>query len=280
MPAAVLATALSLTVGAVAPSTAHDPATADTRTSRQASLSMSPTSGYLPGSDLTLTGNLGVSGRHRVVVQRHLGRDGDRWTDIAGSGATTRRSGAFVVHVPASGMNDIAYRVASATTSHATPSVAVDAAIQETVVTAQERVVAPGAPLTLTVDTTVGSGSFAAAPPLAGRGLTLQQRVGGFRWATIATGATDAQGNGSFTIAAPTAVGEAVYRVRQEDWTAGLDRARLARLPPGLRHGGRPLRAYLPATRGSDRTCDAPVGGPGPSGAGRAGDRGSHLPVA
>lgn len=226
--AAALAATLSaaLLSGGAGAATADDPTSVDARASR-ASLSMSPTSVYLPGSDLTLTGTLGASGRQRIVVQRNLGRDGDRWVDMAGSEARTRKNGSFVVHVPASGMTGIFYRVAGTTTSRATGPVGVGAAIQETVVTARSEdggsVVRPGAPLTFSVDTTVAIGSFAAAPPLQGRTLTLQQRVDGFRWATLSTSSTDAAGNGTFTIPAPAAAGESVYRVRQEDWVLGRD---------------------------------------------------------
>ncbi len=280
IPAAVLATALGLgsSVGLAAPSSSYDSVPADARTGR-ASLSMSPTSGYLPGSDLTLTGSLGTSGRQRIVVQRNLGRAGDSWIDMDGSSATTQKNGSFVLHVPASGMNGIQYRVAGATGSRATPPVDVNAAIQETVVSAESAdgygVVRPGAPLTFTIDTTVGSGSFAAAPPLAGRVLTLQQRVDGFRWSTLTTSSTDADGNGTITVAAPSAAGNAVYRVRQEDWRAGRDEVgwhashpvyvavgdpdgRSAMRPPASRSGSVTPTADLPRRPlGAQRTAGA-----------------------
>lgn len=227
LPTSVLAAALGLATaaGLAGPSSAYGIA-ADVRAAR-ASLSMSPTSDYLPGSDLTLTGTLGTAGRQRIVVQRNLGRSGDAWVDIEGSATTTTKNGSFVLHVPASGMNNIRYRVASTSSARVTPPVDVNAAIQETLVTATSEdgygFVRPGAPITFSVDTTVASGAFAASPPLAGRVLTLQQRVDGFRWATLSTSTTDYDGNGALTVDAPTNVGDAVYRVRQEDWTAGLD---------------------------------------------------------
>lgn len=225
--AAALATSigLAMALGSACPSTALEPAA---RAASRASLTMAPASAYLPGSDLTLTGSLGTTGRTRVVVQRNLGRDGDGWVDIAGSAATTRKNGSFVLHVAASGMNGIFYRVADTTSARTTPSVELNAAIQETVVSAQGdsgwAAVRPGGPITFTVDTTVASGSFAAAPPIAGRTLTLQQRVDGFRWTTLTTSTTDAGGNGTLTTTAPSVVGQAVYRVRQEDWNVGRDR--------------------------------------------------------
>ena len=284
MPTTTRATALATSIGlgvalwSACPSMAHDP-TVREAASGGPTLSMTPTSLYLPGSDLTLTGTLGTRGRHRVVVQRNLGRDGDSWVDMAGSASTTKKNGSFVLHAPASGMNGIFYRVASATSSRATPSVELNAAIQETLVSAQGEdgggVVRPGAPITFTVDTTVGSGSFAASPPVVGRTLTLQQRVDGFRWTTLATSTTDSAGNGTFTATAPSAVGQAVYRVRQEDWNVGRDRvgwhashpvymtvgdpyARLARSAEVSRTGASPApRDLARRTRSAQKTAGA-----------------------
>jgi len=73
------------------------------------------------------------------------------------------------------------------------------------------------------VDTTPAVRAAMGAPPaFPGRTVSLQQRVDGNRWSTVATGATDSDGQATFWVLAPL-VGDLVLRARQEPWTQGRD---------------------------------------------------------
>ena len=80
-----------------------------------------------------------------------------------------------------------------------------------------------GQPFVVTADTTPalrGAGLDLTPPVFPGRTVTLQRRVDGDQWSTVATGATDRCGVATFSLIEPT-VGTQVYRVRQEDWFDG-----------------------------------------------------------
>lgn len=104
----------------------------------------------------------------------------------------------------------IAYRVAGG--SRRTPTWTSNAVFQEVTLSASRSAVA-GQPLTLVADTS-------AMPLLEGRVLTLQQRIGA-SWTTITTSSVGPDGRGSFLVE-PTGAGQAVYRVRAEDWDRGV----------------------------------------------------------
>lgn len=198
---------------------------------RDASLTITPAAGqYVGGSMLTLTGSLGVSGKRDIRVQRHMNRPGDSWIEMEGTQGTTRRNGSFTLQVPASSMYGISYRVVSA--KAATPAQLLQARAQEVALSVESGLplldrgqVLLAAPFTIVADTTPVFPGYRDLPPpaLPGRTLTLQQRVSGHRWQTLSTTTSDAEGHGRFVVSA-LQPGEVVYRVRQEDWTAGGDR--------------------------------------------------------
>jgi hypothetical protein len=229
-PATGLALALLLSL----PLLHAGPATADRSTdgvhasatprAAGSTLTMTPQSGYLPGANLTLRGRLPVKGRHRIIVERHLNRPGDRWVPMDQGRSRTRANGSFVVNVPAS-WSTMTYRVTAPGKRVSTRGVPVNAALPETLVHIDNGDhVHPGAPVSFTVDTTIRSGDHPAPPVIAGRALSLQQRVDAFTWTTVATSAIDAHGAGHFTVPAPATPGTWAYRVRQEAWTSGRDR--------------------------------------------------------
>lgn len=193
---------------------------------RAASLTVSP-GVYVGGQRLTFEGNIGRTGVRRIHLQAHLGRAGDRWEDIQGFSTRTQRDGSFRFGYPAPGMFNISYRVVSGRS--ATPGWRFNARSQDLVLDVRslapdlgEDVVVAGMPFQIDVDTTptlVGRPDL-PPPPIPGRELTLQQRVDGDQWLTLDTATTDQDGNGTFDVTAADP-GTVVYRVREEDWTAG-----------------------------------------------------------
>lgn len=195
-------------------------------TQQAASLSVSP-GVYVGGQNLTFEGNLGVSGERRLRLQIHMNRPGDSWADVDGFSARTRSDGSFRFTHPAPSMFGIRMRVVSG--GAATPAQTFDARSQDLVVHAdsalpglEENQVLAGVPFTVLVDTTPQLPRRPDLPPPAfpGRTLTLQQRLDDGRWETVATTTADQQGEGSFET---STLEDVVYRVRQENWTAGGD---------------------------------------------------------
>jgi hypothetical protein len=189
------------------------------------SLAVSP-SVYVAGQAVTLTGSMGKSGKQTVHLQTNLNRPGDTWLDVPDTSFQTKRSGAFSYHWVAPSMFNVGYRVAGG--GLATPAFQFNARPQEITLTLQGRnadspfyEVPPGAPFTVEADTTPAVRSaLGVAPPIPGRTVTLQQRVNGNQWQSIATTTTDADGLATFGLTAPSA-GQQVLRARQEPWTAG-----------------------------------------------------------
>jgi len=212
-----------------------------------ASLHISPRA-YVGGQNVTFEGNIGRTGVRRVHLQTHMGRPGDRWTDLEGGfSAQTERDGDFRFSHQAPSMFGIKMRVVSGRV--ATPAVTFDAKSQDLVLDAVGTPTA-GEPFTLRVDTTPDlprRPDLDGLPVFEGRTLTLQRRVNGDQWETLATTATDGNGNGSFqqTVAQP---GTVVYRVRQEDWTKGGSQVGwFPSFPTPVRVVGDSARSAVPA---------------------------------
>lgn len=208
---------------------------------KAASLSASPAV-YVGGQKLTMEGNLGVTGEKRIRLQFHMNRPGDEWGTVDGFSARTDLDGSFSFSYPAPSMFGIRMRVVSGRVT--TPPLIFDARSQDLVLRAvtalpglDDDQVVPGLPFTILVDTTpeLRPHSRLPAPAFPGRTLTLQQRVEGDRWLTLRETTTNGQGGGAFAMTVadlaesialaseglaerPPAL---VFRVRQEDWTAG-----------------------------------------------------------
>jgi len=192
---------------------------------RKAALTVSP-GVYVAGQQVIFAGNIGRTGERRITLQSHMDRPGDEWRDIEGFGARTQADGDFRFAYRAPGMFNIRYRVVSG--GLATPAFTFNARSQDLVLdivsgdpALDDGQVLPGVPFVIKVDTTPTLSRRPDLPPPAfpGRTLTLQQRVDGQRWRTLDRTTTDHQGNGRFVTVA-NRTGEAVYRVRQENWTA------------------------------------------------------------
>lgn len=194
---------------------------------RAATLSVSPST-YVGGQRLTWTGNLGVAGVRSLELQWHMGRPGDRWTTVDGFHARTRADGSFSFAYPAPGMFNIRYRVKAG--RHLSPSRLFLAKTQDLTLrvtgqspnnTGEPGLVSAGREFGITVDTTPDnifrSPSSRGLPVFAGRKLTLQRRVDGDTWSTVATSTVGDDGLGRFTGLTEPA-GVSVFRVREEDY--------------------------------------------------------------
>jgi hypothetical protein len=171
---------------------------------------------YVGGQAITYRGNLGVRGARHIHLQINMGGS-NTWTDLPGTRATTKADGSFSFRHPALSMFGIRVRVAGGGT--ATPAVTSDARSQDLVLNAPGQVTS-GQNFRITVDTTPTLPRRPDLPPpvFPGRDLTLQQRVDGDSWKTLATTVTNSSGNGQFDVTAGN-TSPAVYRVRQENWT-------------------------------------------------------------
>ena len=213
-------------------------------------LRTSPTT-YVGGQAISFRGSLGVEGRRRLHLEFHMGRPGDRWTDVDGFTAWSGRSGRYRFTYPAPAMFNISYRVAAS--GVATPPVTFRARSQEALVTfhrvAKDAVtpigasigeIASGRPFGVRVDTAprVKGRSDLPPPVFAGRGVSLQERVDGSSWQTVDTSRTDPSGIATFAVR-DHAPGRVVYRARLDDWTAGGSQVGwLASFPTTLRVTG------------------------------------------
>ncbi len=224
--------ALTLVPAAATPgeaSTAAGPAQARS-SARGGSLSFSPAS-YVGGQAVTFSGSLGVRGARKITLQQHMNRPGDRWFAVRGFSGRTAADGSFRFSFPAPAMLGIRYRVVGKGGAVTRP-VSFRAKGQDltmwvagpdpTSARVPGQAVA-GVPFTLAVDTTptlVRRPETIGLPVFTGRALTLQRRVDGSSWETIATSAVLADGMGYFPgVTAPA--GTVVYRVRQEDVVTG-----------------------------------------------------------
>jgi len=202
------------------------------QTLRGGSLSTSPDT-YVGGQAITFTGNLGVPGIRRIGLQLHMNRRGDKWFAVRGFSATTAADGGFNFEFQAPAMFGIRYRVAAAKV--ATPPVTFNAKAQDLTMwvagTDPAQDSAPGQPVaevpfTIAVDTTPSlfrRPETLGLPVFAGRGLTLQRRLDGDSWETLATSGVGPDGLGYFPgVTAPA--GTVVYRVVQDDISTGANR--------------------------------------------------------
>lgn len=180
------------------------------------------------GSVVRFTGSIGASGRRPVHIQWNMNRAGDVWVDVANTTHMTDSRGRFdfTFLAPSALGLSIGLRVVSGTLT--TPAHQLRALPQElTVSLTGERAgrtayaVLPGETFDVIVDTTPDVRSGMGTPPaFPGRAVTLQERVDGNRWSTIATGTTDTEGEAHFDVQAPL-TGAVVLRARQERYTAG-----------------------------------------------------------
>jgi hypothetical protein len=184
---------------------------------RGASLKVSPKL-YVGGQRLTYKGNLGRKGRRHIHLQWHMGRPGDSWRDVEGSGGRSYGDGRFKLRYISPSMFGIKVRVVGKG-GLKTPARTLDPQSQELQLWVSNPVRA-GYPFTVHVDTTptIPRRSDLPTPAFAGRTLTLQKRFTGDSWTTVGTTRTDSRGMGSFTGVEWDGTGRPVYRVRQENF--------------------------------------------------------------
>ncbi len=193
------------------------------------SLAVSPNN-YVGGQRLTWTGNVGHRGERRLVLQFNMGSvTGGSWATVTGFGARTRADGSFSFVFPAPSMFNIRYRVKGG--EYVTPARVFNAKTQDLTirVTGQQDnnvsrpgMVDVGESFGITVDTTpeniYRSPESRGLPVFKGRTLTLQKRINGRSWDTVATTTVAGDGTGHFT-GLQEGPGTAVFRVRQENVT-------------------------------------------------------------
>ena len=197
------------------------------------SLTVSPST-YVGGQQLTWTGNVGARGVRSLVLQFHMARPGDSWTTLSGFRSRTRADGTFRFSHPAPSMFGIRYRVKAG--RHVSAVREFNARTQDLTlwVTGQGQntvhapgMVAEGREFGLTVDTTPDSIFRSPAsdglPVFRGRVLTLQRRLDGDTWSTVATTTVGSDGLGHFDGLVESA-GVSAYRVRQASVTTGGNR--------------------------------------------------------
>lgn len=223
-----LATILLLVL-ATLPGVTGSAATADAPAAQASSrsLTVSPST-YVGGQHLTWTGNVGHPGVRRLVLERYLGRPGDSWAPVDGFASRTRADGSFRFSYPAPDMQSIFFRVKAG--AYRSPAKEFEAKAQDlTIAVSGQSTTTPGMvdvdqPFGITVDTTPDdifhSPTTKGLPVFVGRRLTLQKRVDGDSWSTIATTTVDAVGAGSFAGLTEPA-GVTVYRVREENVSGG-----------------------------------------------------------
>lgn len=196
------------------------------------SLSTTPTA-YVGGQEIIFTGSLGVGGKRKITMQQHMNRPGDNWFPVRGFASRTAADGSFRFRFQAPAMFGIRYRVVAG--KIATPPVTFNAKAQDlTMWVAGEDPQSPGdagqpvagQPFTIAVDTTPSlfrRPETIGLPVFAGRGLTLQKRLDGDSWQSLARSSVGPDGMGYFPgITAPA--GTVVYRVVADDITTGANR--------------------------------------------------------
>jgi hypothetical protein len=222
---AALVLALLLPATAVTARAASAEDAAPPSAARAASLSVTPLI-YVAGQAIRFRGNVGKPGARTVHLQSHMNRPGDTWLDVPDSTFRTNADGGFDFTFTAPSMFGISYRVAGS--GVATTSRLFNARPQEITLTLQGadpgspfQAVLPLLPFTVVADTTPAVRSaLGSPPPIPGRTVLLQERIGGNRWRTIQTGTTDNAGHVVFRVDAPL-LGGRVLRARQQRWTAG-----------------------------------------------------------
>lgn len=220
---AVLAVSLAIAAPPKGSAATPDPAQALARA--VGTLTVSPTV-HVAGQLLTWQGALPKPGRRAIHLQFHMGRPGDKWTDVDKSGSFTTAAGKFKFRFPAPAMFNISYRVVGGGMVtkpylfYAKPQ-AVTLSVNGADEKDQFATVLPLAPFTVTVDSAADlyPDRNLEPPVLPGRTITLQERVNGNRWQTIGTDQADANGMASFDLSAPL-LGEQVLRARAENYSA------------------------------------------------------------
>lgn len=193
------------------------------RDAAPASLSVSPRADYIGGQAITFEGNVGLSGERRITLQSHMNRPGDSWEAIPGWSSQTNANGGFTFVYPAPAMFGISYRVVSGRAA-ATPDVTFRALSQDVTLAVSGDAPVAGQPFTIEADTTptlYRRPDTIGLEPIPGRGLTLQERVDGDTWETVATTTVGNDGMGYFENLREQAAGTVVYRVRVENWFEG-----------------------------------------------------------
>ncbi len=232
-PRLTMVLALLCLVSTIAPAVAASPThPSSARVMRGGSLSTTPAT-YVGGQAITFSGGLPVAGVRRISLQLHMNRPGDTWFAVRGFSAQTAADGSFRFEFPAPSMFGIRYRVVSG--GIATTPVTFNAKAQDLTMwvagTDPSREAAPGqavadVPFTIAVDTTpslIRRPETIGLPVFAGRGLTLQRRLDGDDWETLATSSVGADGLGYFSgVTAPA--GTVVYRVIQDQISSGANR--------------------------------------------------------
>lgn len=225
--------ALTMAPAAATPDEGRVSAPESRLAARGGSLAFAPQA-YVAGQALTFSGTLGRSGARRITLQQHMNRPGDRWFPVRGFSGTTAADGSFGFSFPAPAMFGIRYRVVGKGGT-VTPPVSFNAKGQDlTMWVAGPDPTSPGdtgqaiagVPFTIAVDTTpslVRRPETIGLPVFTGRTLTLQRRVDGDSWETLATSTVLPDGMGYFP-GVTAAAGTVVYRVRQEDVLSGGNR--------------------------------------------------------
>jgi hypothetical protein len=220
-------TAATLTVVLISTVLAGVSAVTEQAVAASPSLTTSPNN-YVGGQRLTWTGNVGHRGERRLVLQFNMGSvTGNNWSTVAGFSARTRADGSFSFTYQAPSMFNIRYRVKAG--KYVTPARVFNAKTQDLTVritgepennTNKPGRVDVGQSFGITVDTTpeniYRSPESRGLPVFRGRTLTLQERISGKSWDTVATTTVAADGLGHFSGLQEEA-GVVVYRVRQEN---------------------------------------------------------------
>jgi hypothetical protein len=200
-----------------------------------ARMTVSPAEGFVGGQAQVYEGNIGVPGRRTVWLEANLNRPGDRWGRLPGTESRTNRHGDFRIVRPAPSMFKIRYRVKGQGGFKA-PDTLLNPETQELLIWAAaqspsrwKEAVHPGIgqPFVVAVDTTprqLHRTDVDHLPVFAGRPLTLQRRITPVLWEDVATTTVGDNGMGYFDNIVEDALGEVVYRVRQERIHTGADR--------------------------------------------------------
>ncbi|MDP2773063.1 MAG: hypothetical protein Q8O61_05860 [Nocardioides sp.] len=189
----------------------------------QGSLTVSPRL-HVAGQAVTFKGALPRPGRRPIHLQFHMNRPGDKWTNVKKSSRTTTASGAFRFRFPAPAMFNISYRVVGGGMVtkpylfYAKPQ-AVALSVNSSDVKDQFVSVPPLLGYTVVVDSAADlyPDRGLEPPVLAGRAITLQERVSGSRWRNIATAQANDTGVARFWLTAGL-FGEKVLRARVENY--------------------------------------------------------------
>jgi hypothetical protein len=193
-------------------------------------LSVSPKT-YVGGQILRWSGNIGQRGVRPLTLQLNMGRPGDQWNDVDGFRSKTRADGSFAFSYPAPSMFNVLYRVKSGKFYSPVKNFQAKSQDLTIAVTGSENYFGnnmnepaflnAGRTFGITVDTTPDdifrSPDSKDLPVFEGRTLTLQRRVDGYTWQTLARTSVNSRGFGYFS-GLTEDNGVAVYRVRQENY--------------------------------------------------------------